>query len=719
MKILFVVESPAKAKSIAGYLKEVDGNNNYYVKASMGHIRDLEEKSLSINVDDQFKIKYRNLPNKTKVINDLTGISKEVDMVLLATDNDREGESIAWHIVKCLSLQERKIPYQRVLFNEITKSAMKEAISNPKQIDEGLVDAQQARRCIDRLVGFSVSPVLWKIFNRKTLSAGRVQSAVMTLLMNKETDIDQFQAEKYWEIEGEFKGLPKGVLHEEKEAARFERAVDLTKVLDLLKRVDRYQVEKSIKERQEYAPPPFITSSLQQDAYRSLGIGSKACMKLAQDLYEGGHITYMRTDSFHLSAQAVGMIKAHVIAKYGDNYYQFRAHGAKKVKGGQKAHEAIRPTNLGTTDAHIKSKLSMQHSKLYHMIYQRAVASLMANAVYDDHIYQLSFGHETYRFVCKESFLKFEGFHAAYGREPDAKKERTSIKETVALIIKAVNKLSSAPTRYNEGTLVKALEKEGIGRPSTYSSIIDKILAKEYAVVESSESTTIPGVDYILQSGTIKQQVTEIAVPGEKSRIKVTDNGKAVYQYLAKQFQMITNLKFTAEMENSLDEIAHNDKSYLGVVEQFWKEIKPSLDTALSSSQKIKLQSKKVAQAREFGDAVVREARFGPVIERNKEFTDLKPLFRSTGLTIETMTEEDVKFLLSLPIKCSKIEFELAYARYGFYYINLNDKKNVSVTDAFVKRIHKDHGLAALATQDEKSIMQNKKIARRFAKKKF
>ena len=718
MKILFIVESPAKAKTIAGYLKDVDKNNTYTVKASMGHVRDLREGGISIEIDNDFEMLYAPLPTKSRVIKELQDAARNSDMVYLATDNDREGESIAWHLSELIKGKRM----MRVLFNEITKSAIKDAVSNPGEIKQHLVDAQQARRCIDRLVGFTISPVLWKTFNRKTLSAGRVQSAVMSLLMNRENEITGFDSDLYWEVHGEFHTLPGAVLFDNQdETAIFTEKDAVIKVMKQMGSVDNFDTSEEFKERKEYPGSPYITSSLQQDAYKSFGMGSKYCMQLAQQLYENGFITYMRTDSHQLSAQAHGMIKSHVLDNYGEEYYKHRSNQGKKIKGSQEAHEAIRPTDLKNVD--VSKRLSAAHAKLYKMIYQRTVASQMADAVHLDKIIKIEYANkDNYYFRTVQSKLKFAGFHAAYGKQADKITKDKKVDSQVTLkSANAINKITLPPQRYNEGSLVKALERAGIGRPSTYSSIIEKILKKEYAEVETTTASHLDGVELVLTGKTVKEEPSKIALPAEKNRIRVTESGRQVYEFLNRQFGVITDLKFTAEMEEKLDMVAQNQSDYLKTVSGFWGCIKPLIDKVTANAEKIKLPSKtgkvytKAVDLPSGVTVTVRTARYGPVIElADKKFVDLKAIIKATGVEIEQLPDNTIEFLARLPQPCTNIAYELNYGRYGFYYTN--GDKNVSITDTFVKTKHAE--IDKLLEIDEATLMANRNQPPKYKRRK-
>lgn len=710
MKILLIVESPAKAKTIKQYLNEIDKSNEYIVKASFGHIRDLKEKLLSIDVDNGFVMSYDILAKKSAIVSELQKSARECGLVYLASDNDREGESIAWHIREALHLPKSK--YKRITFNEITKTALDHAIKNPRDIDMNLVDAQQARRCIDRLVGFTLSPLLWKTFSRKTLSAGRVQSAVLALLVKREDNINVHEDTKYWQVSGSFNKSASGSKLEAKLCAATNknpiRFSDANEAEDFLKSLSKsvYKVSSiDEKERAQYPPAPFITSTLQQEAYNSLRMGATTCMKVAQDLYEAGLITYMRTDSYNLSTKAIADIKQVVIDKFGQDYYRYRVYN-RKVKGAQEAHEAIRPTSFKIGFDQVKERMSASHAKLYQIIWQRTVACQMSEAKYMDRFVSIDIsGQKEMRFLSTTSTLAFDGYLVLYGKEKVGSGGGGAASLYIGDVIEcdnvvAENMLDTHEARYNEASLIKSLEKEGVGRPSTYAQIIDKVLKKDYAEVKTVAGQSVDGENILWKAKTKKlnREATVMKTPEEKNKVFTTDVGRAIFEFLEKNFHVITDLKFTSDMEQKLDMIAHGDSTFDKVVSEFWSALKPSIDKITSNPEKIKL-AKKETEAPQIlklpsngKEVTLRNARYGPVIEvtgsggaaKDKRYINLKPFFGITGKELGTFSPMDAEFMLSLPKNVINGQYVLNYGQYGFFLKNSGGENVVSVTPAFV-----------------------------------
>jgi DNA topoisomerase I len=573
---LVIVESPAKARTIGGFL-----GKDYTVKASMGHVRDLPKSKIGIDVEHDFKPTYMIPADKKKVITDLKKNLKKGTTLYIATDEDREGEAIGWHLVKALDATKKKNDIKRIVFHEITKGAIEEAIENPRKIDSDLVDAQQARRVLDRLVGYELSPVLWKKI-RYGLSAGRVQSVAVRLIVEREREIDAFKPEEYWSIKAEFL---KGKDMFEADLTKFKGKdlkmgsdKDAKKALADLKGAD-YEVtkveEKDVKRR---PAPPFTTSTLQQEASRKLGFGVKKTMMIAQQLYEGvkhhkgehGLITYMRTDSVNLSNVALKQAKKVIEKEFGKEYALDKPRYYKGKKGAQEAHEAIRPVDLSIKPEEAEKHLSKDQARLYELIWKRTLACQMAEAklkALGVDITPLRKGKDTeYTFRATGQAIEFPGFIRAYVEGFDNPDEEISHKEKLLPPLVEGDEVdlqslgsnqhfTKPPARYTEASLVKKLESEGIGRPSTYAPTIHTIMQRGY-------------------------------VEREQKQLKPTDLAGVVTDMLVKHFHHIVDYKFTAEMEEYLDEIAEGKKKWVPVIEEFYKPFHKNIETKTKTLKK-------------------------------------------------------------------------------------------------------------------------------------
>ncbi len=567
---LIIVESPAKANTIKKFL-----GGNTKVVASMGHIRDLPKSKLGVDIEHDFEPEYINIRGKGDLIKSLKKEAKKAKIVYLATDPDREGEAIAWHLAHILDIPEDSIC--RVTFNEITKEAVKTSIKNPRKIDKNLTDAQQARRVLDRIVGYKISPILWKKV-KTGLSAGRVQSVAVKLIVDRENEIENFKPEEYWNIYAN--------LLEEKSKKSFiakfygkdGKKVEIhskEEVDEILKNINNEKfivddVKRSQKKRNP--SPPFTTSTMQQEASRKINFTLKKTMSVAQGLYEGvkvegkgtiGLITYMRTDSTRISEEARKFAKEHIVSKYGENYYENRYFKTKD--NSQDAHEAIRPTYIELEPDKIKQSLTNDQYKLYKLIYNRFIASQMAAAVYDT--VSASIGVNSYLFKANGQNLKFKGFMTLYVETLDNEEdsENTTIpeleknQEVVNKKIETKQSFTEPPPRYTEASLVKVLEEKGIGRPSTYSPTITTILERRY--IEKNQKQLVP-----------------------------TDLGKIVNKLLTENFTDIVNVEFTAKIENEFDEIAEGNVRWKKVIEDFYGPFKVTLEKAEKELEHVEIK---------------------------------------------------------------------------------------------------------------------------------
>jgi DNA topoisomerase-1 len=572
MKNLLIVESPAKAKTIRTIL-----GSNYTVKASVGHVRDLPKSKLGIDIDNNFEPNYITIRGKGDIIQELKKEAKKADNVFLATDPDREGEAISWHLAKILNLDENK--EIRIEFHEITKDAIKNASKAPRKLNIDLVNAQQARRVLDRLVGYKISPLLWKKI-KKGLSAGRVQSVALKLVIDREKEIMDFKPEEYWTLELEIKKSRKkfiakyvGYFENDKLIkVKINNQDEINKILESIDK-EKITVAKIEKSKSYSKPgPPFTTSSLQQEANRKLNFTSKKTMMVAQQLYEGvkvkgegnvGLVTYIRTDSFRLSDEAVENAKQFILSNFGEKYYKYRVYKKSKKNESkvQDAHEAIRPTSLLRTPEKIKDSLTSDQYKLYSLIWKRAVACQMADAEYD--VTKVLFNNNDNIFESNGKVLVFDGFRAVYGYA-DEKDEKMfpEVKINEVLDISKVipeQHFTQPPARYTEASLIKDLEEKGIGRPSTYAPTI----------------TTITSRDYVAK---------------EKGYLIPTDMGFLVTEMMEKYFPKIVNEKFTADLENHLDDVASGNINWRNVISNFYESFKKELDVAENEMKEIEIK---------------------------------------------------------------------------------------------------------------------------------
>ena len=566
---LIIVESPAKANTIKKFL-----GGSTKVVASMGHIRDLPKSKLGVNIENDFEPEYINIRGKGDLIKSLKNEAKKAKKIYIATDPDREGEAIAWHLAYILNQEKEKIT--RVTFNEITKSAVKKAIKEPRNIDLNLVDAQQARRVLDRIVGYKISPILWKKVKRG-LSAGRVQSVAVKLIVDREEEIEKFIPEEYWNIYANLqdketkKGFQAKFYGENGKKQEIHSEDEVQKILNTIEKA-KYIVDDIKKSEKKRNPaPPFTTSTMQQEASRKLGFTLKKTMTIAQGLYEGvkipekgtvGLITYMRTDSTRISEEARAIAKEQITKDYGDEYYENRYYKAKKDS--QDAHEAIRPTYIDINPEEIKDALSKDQYKLYKLIYNRFMASQMSAAIYDT--MSVTIDANGYTFKANGQMLKFKGFMTLYVEGTDSKEEEKEgmlpdIKEKEELKLVKIDPKQSftePPPRYTEASLVKTLEEKGIGRPSTYSPTITTILDRRY-------------------------------IEKEQKQLAPTELGKIVNKILIENFTDVINVEFTAEIESEFDEIAEGKEPWKNMIREFYGPFEKELEKVEKELEKVEL----------------------------------------------------------------------------------------------------------------------------------
>ncbi|EQK45997.1 type I DNA topoisomerase [Paraclostridium bifermentans] len=623
-KSLVIVESPAKAKTIEKFL----GKSHYTVKASVGHIRDLPKSKLGVDIENNFEPQYINIRGKGDVIKELKKEAKKAKQVFLATDPDREGEAISWHLAHILSLDETE--NCRIEFNEITKDAIKKAIKSPRNIKLDLVDAQQARRVLDRLLGYQISPILWQKV-RKGLSAGRVQSVTTKLICDREKEIEAFDPKEYWTIEldaktKEGKEVTLKYYGENDKKVELENEGQVNEILEKIKGKDLTVHSIESKSRRKSAPKPFTTSMLQQEAANKLGFTTKKTMMVAQELYEGvdidgegtlGLISYIRTDSKRISEEAKEKAKEFILEEYSDKYYKFEENKKAKTesKKVQDAHEAIRPTSVDRTPSNIKASLSRDQYKLYDLIWRRFVASQMEDSVFDT--LNLTCKVDNLIFKATGSTLKFDGYTKVYNFTDREDKILPTVYEKDLLSSEEVRPsqhFTQPPARYTEASLVKTLEELGIGRPSTYAPTIATILNREY--VEKNASSLCP-----------------------------TELGKIVTNILEENFQKFVDVDFTAQMENMLDDVAEGDTYWKEVVADVYAPLKEAIEVAIENIEKVNMDEETDEICENCGsNMVIKYGRFGKFIacKNYPECKTTKPLVNKVGVKCPKCGKGDI-----------------------------------------------------------------------------
>ena len=679
---LVIVESPAKAKTIEKFL-----GKDYVVKSSFGHIRDLSKKGLGVNIEDEFSPKYEILDDKKRVVEELSKLSKQVQTVWLASDEDREGEAIAWHLAEVLNLPVDKT--KRIVFHEITKSAILNAIESPRTIDMNLVNAQQARRVLDRIVGFELSPVLWKKV-KPALSAGRVQSVAVRLIVEREREIIAFNSTPYFRVVAQFyiAGDKRQSLFKAELQHRFETKEEAEVFLQSCVGATFTVSKAEEKPTKRYPAAPFTTSTLQQEAGRKLGMSVAQTMSVAQRLYEQGLITYMRTDSVNLSAQAIAQCKSEISALFGDKYSS--AHNYKtKTKGAQEAHEAIRPSYI---DRHQIEGTSAE-KRLYELIWKRTVASQMVAADVDRSTIVIDMDGSQWQFVATGEVVRFDGFLRLYSESVDEDAASDSNEailpkmEVGAAVqssqIVATERFSMAPSRYNEASLVKRMEELGIGRPSTYAPTITTIINRGYVVKQNKDAQKRQYVALTLSStGKISEKTLTESYGKEKNRLAPTDIGMVVNDYLESQFEQIMDYNFTANVEKEFDRIAEGNITWNDMITDFYSPFHDLVENAITTQTDKNNQIRVLGVDPETGKAVkARIGRYGPMVEIEAEeggksrYASLKK-----GQLIESITLEEALELFALPRNLGKYEGQDlmvgigrfgAYVRYGNTFASL------------------------------------------------
>lgn len=637
-KNLVIVESPAKAKTIEKFL-----GKDYTVKSSFGHIRDLPKKGMSIDVANNFTPTYAVSDDKKKVVSELRKAAKEAD-VWLASDEDREGEAIAWHLCEALKIDPSKT--KRIVFHEITKTAIDHAIKNPRTIDKNLVDAQQARRILDRLVGYELSPVLWKKV-RPGLSAGRVQSVAVRLIVEREREVAAYQPESHFKVSADFTG-PGYQLPAELNTKIADQA-GATEFLEHCKTANFTITAKEQKPGVRNPGAPFTTSTLQQEAARRLGFGVKQTMTLAQRLYESGHITYMRTDSTILSGQAIKAAETYIKQNFGQNYHQIRQFKTKN-QSAQEAHEAIRPTDFN----HAKAGQDEQQRKLYELIWRRALASQMAPAAIDKTEVTVAVSNRKEQFIASGEVLRFDGFLRVYGGgKEDVILPDVTVGDTLALqSATARQAFSRPPARYSEASLVKKLEELGIGRPSTYAPTISTILARGYVEKADLEGNERDAAQITLKDGQIVTNIVAEKYGADRSKLVPTHLAEVSTDFLVKHFSAIVDYDFTARVEAEFDHIASGKEQWETMMSTFYKDFHPLVLASENISREESTQTRQLGiDPKSSKPIMARYGRYGPMLQRGETESDDKPDFAPLpeGSSIESVTLEQALEMFKLP----------------------------------------------------------------------
>lgn len=675
-KNLVIVESPAKAKTIEGYL-----GSDFTVKSSFGHVRDLPDKDLGVDVHNGYQPAYEVSPDKVKVINELKKLAKASE-VWLATDDDREGEAISWHLKEALGLPAQT---KRIVFREITKGALQKAIQNPRTIDMDLVNAQQARRVLDRLVGYELSPVLWrkiKIGSNSALSAGRVQSVAVRLIVEREREVEAHESKSSYKVIAKF-DLDGGKVLEAELPKNFETEAQARTFLEKCKGATFTIKNLEVKPAKKSPAAPFTTSTLQQEASRKLSFSVSQTMTVAQKLYEAGKISYMRTDSTNLSEEAMQKAKDAILGEFGDKYHHPRTYKTKS-ESAQEAHEAIRPTNFGET----KASTDRNEQRLYELIWKRAIASQMADAQLERTIATIGISTTTEELIAQGEVIKFDGFLKVYLESSDDEEEDTkgmlpplNIGQKLSLNhLKATQKFSRPKPRYTEASLVKQLEEMGIGRPSTYAPTISTIIRREYVVKQDKKGQEREFKEFTLRQDEIKETKGKETFGAEKAKLFPTNTGMVVNDFLVDLFKDVVDYSFTANVEKEFDEIADGKLSWQKMIDNFYQGFHKKIGEVEGSNVLKKNEARELGIDPKSGKVVLaRIGKFGPYAQLGETTeTGEKPQYANLkkGQLVETITLEEALELFALPREVGFFEDKPMIVGIGKYgpYVKFDDK---------------------------------------------
>jgi DNA topoisomerase-1 len=715
-KNLVIVESPAKAKTIEKFL-----GKDFKVESSFGHIADLPSKELGVDVDNDFKPKYIVDKDKEALVKKLRDLAKKADTIWLASDEDREGEAISWHLAEELGLDKKKT--KRIVFNSVTKSAIQKAIENPREINYNLVNAQQARRVLDRLVGYQLSPVLWKKI-KPGLSAGRVQSVAVRLIVERERDIEAFTPEGAFKISAEFK-TGSGSVFTAKVGKSFSTKEEANSFLKTNIGAS-FSVGKLDKKPAKKSPSaPFTTSTLQQEASRKLYFSVGRTMQVAQRLYEAGLITYMRTDSVNLSSEAITSAKDAIIKNYGEKYSNIRSFTGKS-KGAQEAHEAIRPTEMGNQSP----SLERDQSKLYDLIWKRTIASQMSDAQLERTNVKIHVDKHDLEFTANGEVIKFDGFLKVYMEgvdDEDLAEEQEGMLPAMKVgealqnnYISATERFSRPPYRFTEATLVKKLEELGIGRPSTYAPTISTILNRGYVEKGTVEGSERKYDQLVLEAGSIQEKGLSEMVGSEKGKMVPTDIGMIVTDFLVANFATILDYNFTAKVEQDFDEIASGEEDWKKMIKNFYKDFHPNVLDVEENADRASGERILGKDPKSGKQVSVRLGRFGPMVQVGTVDDEEKPTFASLlpDQSLNTITYEQAMDLFKLPRKLGVYEGEEVeanvgrfgpYVKFGKKFIsmeNSDDPMEIVMDRAIELIIAKEKADAPVAEYEGKGVQK-------------
>ncbi|RYY54274.1 MAG: type I DNA topoisomerase [Chitinophagaceae bacterium] len=721
-KNLLIVESPAKAKTIEKIL-----GSDFQVKSCYGHIRDLEKAGMGIDLANDFQPSYIIPDDKEKVVKELRSLAKKSEEVWLATDEDREGEAISWHLCEVLGLDPSTT--KRIVFHEITQPAIKSAVANPRKLDMNLVNAQQARRILDRIVGFELSPVLWrKMSMRNNLSAGRVQSVAVRLIAEREREINAFAAQSSFRIDAWFTAtdISKKAVAFKAEGNKYNSPEDAEKFLQSCRGANYSVRDIQVKPARRSPAPPFTTSTLQQEASRKLGYGVSRTMLIAQKLYENGHITYMRTDSVNLSDTALGDITRTVKGMYGENYHQFRKY-KNKNENAQEAHEAIRPTYMN----HITVE-EPDWKRLYELIWKRTMASQMADAELEKTIAKIQVSTNREDLTASGEVLKFDGFLKVYREDRDEEDEDDTQEGMLPPLVvgqdlplremKATERFSRPLPRYTEASLVKKLEELGIGRPSTYAPTISTILKRGYVEKRDKEGLRRDYRVFVLKDDNIEKQMEQETTGAEKSKLFPSDLGLVVTDFLKQYFDEIMDYGFTAKIEHEFDEVAGGRMKWPKMLHEFYDPFKRDVDNTIEHAERIKGERELGTDPESGKPVVARMGRYGPMVQIGQAEDEEKPRFAKipTGQSIETITYAEAMELFSIQGTMGTYEEKDIsvnvgrfgpYVKWGEEYISIprgTDLATVDIERAIELIREKQQADAPVGTYEEKPITKGK-----------
>ncbi len=723
-KNLLIVESPAKAKTIEKFL-----GKDFQVKSCFGHIRDLEKAGMGIDIENKFEPRYVVSEGKEKVVKELKTLAQKSEEVWLATDEDREGEAISWHLCEVLGLDPMKT--KRIVFHEITKPAIKEAVENPRLLDMNLVKAQQARRVLDRIVGFELSPVLWrKISVKNNLSAGRVQSVAVRLISEREREINAFEPQSSFKIEAVFTAADVSgkSVNFKAEGKKYDEEADAASFLNTCIGADYVVKDIQVKPGKRSPAPPFTTSTLQQEASRKLGYSVSKTMLVAQQLYENGLITYMRTDSVNLSNTALADISNRVKEMYGEEYHQFRRYKTKS-QSAQEAHEAIRPTYMSNTTVE-----NNDWKRLYELIWKRTMACQMADAQLERTIAKIEISTNKEELTATGEVIKFEGFLKVYREDRDEEDINEDeqqegmlpplqIKQQLPLVQMAATERFTKPSpRYSEASLVKKLEELGIGRPSTYAPTISTIQKRGYVEKRDKEGTSRIFRVLVLKDDKISKTKEKEIFGAEKAKMFPTDLGLVVTDFLKQNFEDIMDYGFTARIENEFDEVAEGKILWNDMIDGFYNPFKTDVEKTIENAERIKGEKELGTEPGTGKPVFARMGRFGPMVQIGGADEDDTPRFASLqkGQSIETITLEEALELFKLPVTLGDYEGKEVsvnagrfgpYIKWGESFVSLpkgQDPLTVDLTKAIKLIEEKQKAEAPIGNYEGKPVTKGK-----------